>query len=111
MADVIDIKCTQCNKLNSRRYGWIDPSKFKDPTQAFLISSFYCAFCSKGNAVKIRFLTDQKMTFEEGLDFKSLIREDALPFFIGDSNDNDEIKSLEILSENDALSLLNDIDD
>lgn len=112
MADVIDIKCTQCNRVNSRKYGWMDPAQFKDPKNAFLTASFHCAFCSKGNAVKIRFLPDQQMEFEEELDFKSLIREDPMPFYIGGPNgESEENKSPEVLSEGDALSLLNDVDD
>lgn len=96
--------------MNSRKYSWIDPAKFKDPHSASLTSSFYCAFCGVGNAVKIKFLPEKKIEFEKVIDFKSLLRDDSMPFYIGGSSSDDESKMLEVLSETDALSLLNDID-
>jgi hypothetical protein len=87
----------------------MNPSQFKNPENASITSSFYCAFCGAGNAVKLRFLSDKTIEFIEEINFKSLIKDDPLPFYIG-GHSGDEVKSPEILSETDALSLLNDID-
>lgn len=110
MPSVIDIKCKQCNTVNTRRFAWMDPSKFKDPNNALLTSSFHCINCGTGNAVQLKFLPNQEIKFEQEIDFKSLIREDAIPFYIGGPSSDDEHSSLETLSEDAALSLLTDID-
>jgi hypothetical protein len=110
MSSVIDTKCIHCNKVNTRRYGWLDPAQFTDPKAAFLTSVFHCAFCNKGNAVKIQYFSDAKMEIIEELDFKTLIKDDPIPFYIGGSSTEDSA-GLEVLSETDALSLLNDVDE
>lgn len=108
---ILDIKCSSCHQTNTRKYGWINPTQFKNPSAAFLTSTFYCAFCSRGNAVKIRFTPEERLEIEEELDFKTLIKDDPMPFYIGGPSAEEQQASPEVLSESDALSLLNDTDD
>jgi hypothetical protein len=111
MSNVIDIKCNHCQQTNTRKYSWIDPKTFKVPKEAFLTSSFFCAYCSKGIAVKIQYLLDNKIKFIKEIDYKSLINEENIPFYIDAHPSEEDESSKEILTEDDAFSLLNDSDE
>jgi hypothetical protein len=101
LSNTIDISCKQCKRINSRKYSWIDPSKFSKPEKAFMLSSFHCKFCSLGNAIKIQFLSDGKISLSEIIDFKTLINEE-------NSFAPEEEIPVVILTEDAAISLLND---
>lgn len=106
---ILDILCPNCNKENSRRFSWIDNKQFKDPHNANLISTFFCAFCSKGLAVKIAFKESGEIEFLENIEYRSLINENSPAFWYEDGlveEDEDEEKVM--LSDDDLLSLLRD---
>lgn len=111
MSNVKDIKCPHCEKLNTRKYQWFNPDTFRKPELAFVTSSFYCAFCGKGIALKLSYLPDGKMEIIEEVDFKALIKDVSAPFYIGGPSGDDDDKSPEILTEDAAFSLLNEAGD
>ena len=106
----LDILCPSCEKENSRRFSWIDTKQFSDPNNANLISTFFCAFCSKGLAVKIAFRESGEIEFLENIEYKSLINENSPAFWYEDGlveeEEDDEEKVT--LSDDDLLTLLRD---
>lgn len=84
----------------------MDPKKFSEPKKAFLTSAFHCVFCSRGQAVKIQYLPENVIDLVETVDFRTLIKDDPAPFYIGGSTQEDN--SVEVLSEEAALSMMTD---
>lgn len=99
---IFDLSCLQCGILNTRAYGWMDPAQFKIPDQAYLISAFHCYKCGILQAIKIQFEKDQQMKIIERIPSEKLIREEKLlaEEFLS------ERQQIEILSEEDAITLL-----
>lgn len=87
----------------------MDPSRFSKPEKAILTSAFHCVFCSRGQALKIQHLPDNKIQVVESIDFKTLIKDDPAPFYIGGATSEEE-NNVERLSEDAALSMMVDED-
>lgn len=104
---VLDLTCSACGKTNTRRYSWMDPSKFSDPKNACMTSAYHCAFCDKGQAIRLKFLEGEVVEVENVIDFATLIKDEPGSFYIGGAT-SDEGASREVLTEDAALSLLND---
>ena len=102
----VNHKCSFCKRTNIRQYSWIDPNKFADPKKAIMTSAFHCIFCSRGQALKIQFFPEEQIKFIEQIEFRTLIKDDPAPFYIGGSSS--EETSMEVLSEDAALSMLVD---
>lgn len=114
MQSKIEITCTTCNKVNDRSYTWINPSHFKTPDAATLTSSFFCKHCQSGIAVKLKFLPEGEIELKERLVFIDVLKVDEMPFYIGGNatdDDGETDKSPVTLTEDAALTLLNDIID
>lgn len=104
---ILDLTCSSCGKINTRCYSWMDPSKFSNPKVAAMTSAYHCIFCDKGQAIRLKFLEDETVEVESEIDFATLIKDEPGSFYIGGSTGNDE-PTREVLTEDAALSLLND---
>lgn len=102
----LDLTCSGCGETNTRRYSWMDPTKFSDPKKACMTSAYHCAFCDKGQAVRLQFLEDGKVEVQHMIDFSTLISDEPGSFYIGGSTGEEPHQ--EVLTEDAALSLLND---
>ena len=89
--------------LNSRKYSWLNPAEFINPDSASLLSTFFCAFCAKGNAIKLLFKPDKTIEIDEQVEYKSLINENSPAFWLEDVPEGEE----ENVDE-DLLTLLQD---
>lgn len=106
---LVPITCHKCKHINSRNVRWIDPKDFIATKNAHLTLSFFCQKCQVGIAAKLKFQRDGQIEFINDIEFKTLIKTDST-FLMGDST-GEELDQPEILSENDALSMLQDIED
>ena len=106
----ISLTCEGCGKPEHREYGWIDPTKYKNPNMACITSMYHCIKCQHGNAVQLKFLSEGNIEEIGRLDFTKQINYNAIPFYI--SHRTTETDEDEFLTE-DALALkyrLNEVD-